>query len=91
MSRSLRQRIEWLEGDWGNKGTPDMMIMATCPIPEADLPLSAETIERWLAEGLAHIVFRGHTVFYDGGESHPLTLEEWQTETAPGDTDKSVR
>ena len=23
MSRSLRQRIEWLEGDRGNQGTPD--------------------------------------------------------------------
>jgi hypothetical protein len=32
MSRSLRQRIERLEGDQGRPGTPNI-IVATCPIP----------------------------------------------------------
>lgn len=83
MSRSLRQRIEWLEGDRGSQGTPDM-VMAACPIPEADLSLGGtETVERWLAEGFAHIVFRGHVVLYDGGNNHPLTVEEWLAEHSP--------
>jgi hypothetical protein len=30
-----------------------MMTMVSCPIPGADLPLCSETIERWLADGLA--------------------------------------
>jgi hypothetical protein len=54
------------------------VIVATCPIPETDLPLRPKTIERWLADGLAHIAFKGHAVFYDGGRHHPLTIEEWQ-------------
>ena len=56
-------------GRWGNQGTPEV-VLASCPIPETDLPLRPETIERCLAGGLAHIVFRGHAVLYDGGESH---------------------
>jgi hypothetical protein len=33
----MRQRIEKLEGNRDNQGTPDV-IVATCPIPETDLP-----------------------------------------------------
>jgi hypothetical protein len=76
MTRGLRQRIEKLEGDLGDQSTPNV-IVATCPIPERDRPFGPETIERWLAEGLAHIAFRGHAVLYDGGRGHPLTIEEW--------------
>jgi hypothetical protein len=77
MTRGLRQRIEKLEGDGGNQSTPNV-IVATCPIPDSDLPVGPETIERWLADGHAHIAFRGHAVFYDGGRRQPLTIEEWQ-------------
>ena len=47
MSGSLRQRIERLEGERGNKETPHV-IVATCPIPESDLPLrfDARTVAR---------------------------------------------
>jgi hypothetical protein len=77
MSRSFRQRIERLEGDRGNQETPHR-IVATCPIPESDLPLRFDTIERWLSAGLAHGAFRGHAVLYNGGRDHPLTIDEWQ-------------
>lgn len=89
MSRSLQQRIEKLEGDRGSQGIPDV-IVATCPIPDSDRPLRPETIERWLAAGLAHIAFRGRAVFYDGGRIRPLTIEEWQAQHCIGDSDKSV-
>lgn len=84
MTRELRQRIEKLEGDRGIQGTPSVII-ATCPIPEANLPLGPETIGRWLAAGLAHVAFRGHAVLYDGGRRHPLTVEEWQARHCPID------
>jgi hypothetical protein len=73
LTRGLKQRIQKLEGDRGNQGTPATSV-ATCPIPETDLPLRPETIERWLAAGLAHIAFRGHVVLYDGGQRHPSRL-----------------
>ncbi|MET4801221.1 hypothetical protein ABIA96_003800 [Bradyrhizobium sp. LB11.1] len=76
MTRKLRQRIEKLEGGRG-QGTPNVVV-AICPIPETDLPLRLETVEQWLAAGLAHIAFRGHVVLYDGGRRHPLSVEEWQ-------------
>jgi hypothetical protein len=81
MSRSLRQRIERLEGDQVRPGIPHI-IVATCPIP-GDGPPTAETVERWLADGVAHIAFRGHAVLYDGGRRHPLTIEEWQALHCP--------
>jgi hypothetical protein len=59
------------------------VVVATCPIPESDLPLRPDTIERWLAAGLAHIAFKGHAVFYDGGRRLPLTVEEWQSLYCP--------
>ncbi len=101
MSRSLRQRIERLEGDRGNQDvfrhgirTPVFgvigirptpidnqempnVVVATCPIPEADLPLRVGTIERWLAAGLAHIAFKGHAVLYNGGRRQQFTVDEW--------------
>jgi hypothetical protein len=76
VSRSLRQRIERLEGDRGNRGTPSVVV-AICPIPATDLPLRLETIDRWLADGVAHIAFGGHAVLYDAGQ-RPLTVSEWQ-------------
>jgi hypothetical protein len=82
MSRSLRQRIERLEGDQGRPGTPNI-IVATCPIPGDGQPPTMETVERWLADGLAHIAFRGHAVLYNGGRIHPLTIEEWQALHCP--------
>jgi hypothetical protein len=85
MSRGLRQRIEKLEGDRGNQGTPDV-IVATCPIPDSDLPLRLETIERWLADGHAHMAFKGHAIFYEGGRRRPLTIEEWKKQYCIGET-----
>lgn len=82
MTRGLRQRIEKLEDSRGSQGTPDVVV-AICPIPETDLPLRLETVEQWLAAGLAHVAFRGHAVFYDGGRRHPLTVEEWQSLHCP--------
>jgi hypothetical protein len=79
MTRGLRQRIEKLEDNRGSQGTPDVVV-AICPIPETDLPLRLETVEQWLAAGLAHVAFRGHAVLYDGGRRHPLTIEEWQAQ-----------
>ena len=73
----------------GDPGTPDM-VLASCPIPEIDLPLTPETIERRMADGLAHIAF-GHTVLYDSGESHPLTLEEWWRSTALRSTRRDTK
>lgn len=82
MTRGLRQRIEKLEGDRGNQGTPNV-IVAICPIPESDLPLGPTTIERWLVAGLAHVAFKGHAVLYDGGRRGPLTIDEWEARHAP--------
>ncbi|MET4487650.1 hypothetical protein [Bradyrhizobium sp. LA7.1] len=82
MTRALRQRIEKLEGDRGNQGTPNVVV-AICPLPETDLPLGPATIERWLAAGLAHVAFRGHAVLYDSGRRHPLTTEEWLAHHTP--------
>jgi hypothetical protein len=82
MTRGLRQRIEKLEGNRGNQGTPNV-IVAKCPIPESDLPLRRETIEGWLSAGLAHVAFRGHAVLYDGGRRRPLMIEEWQALHCP--------
>ena len=79
MSRGLRQRLEKLEGNRGNGGTPKV-IAATCPIPDSDHPPSTETIERWMASGVAHIAFKGRAVLYDGGRRHPLTIEQWQAQ-----------
>jgi hypothetical protein len=77
MSRGLRQRIQKLEGGLGNQAIPNV-IVATCPIPDSDLPLCTASIERWLESGVAHVAFKGHAVFYDGGRRHPLTIEQWQ-------------
>lgn len=79
MTRKLRQRIEKLEGGRGSQGTPNV-IVATCPIPGSEQPPTAETVQRWLRTGLAHIAFRGHAVLYDGGRRHSLTIEEWQSQ-----------
>jgi hypothetical protein len=89
MSRGLRQRIEKLEGDQGYQSTPNIVV-ATCPIPDSDRPLCLVTIERWLADGLAHLAFRGHAVLYDGGRRHPLTIEEWQAQHSIQEPEKSV-
>jgi hypothetical protein len=70
MTRSLRQRIDRLEGDQGRPGIPNI-IVATCPIPGDGQPPTMETVERWLADGLAHIAFRGHAVLYNGGRTDP--------------------
>jgi hypothetical protein len=85
MSRTLRHRIERLEDDRGRPGIP-RVIVATCPIPDDEKPPARETVERWLADGVAHIAFKGHAVFYDGGRSHPLTIEEWHTRYCIGVT-----
>jgi hypothetical protein len=89
MSRSLRQRIERLEGDQGRPGIPHI-IVATCPIPGDGKAPTMKTVERWLADGLAHIAFRGHAVLYNGGRTRPLAIEEWQAQHCTGDADKSV-
>ena len=81
MSRSLSQRLERLEGDRGNQERPNVVV-AICPIPERDLPLRPDTIDRWLADGVAHIAFRGHAVLYDAGQRRPLTVPEWQEKFA---------
>jgi hypothetical protein len=47
MSRSLRQRIEWLEGDRGNQDTPDT-IVASCP-DTGDRPAAASGNHRTVA------------------------------------------
>ena len=67
------------------------MVLASCLIPETDLPLRSETIERWLADGLARISFRGRAVLYDGGNSDPLTLEERQAEYSPRVTRRDTK
>lgn len=82
MTRGLRQRIEKLEDSQGSQGIPDV-VFAISPIPESDLPLRQETVEQWLAAGLAHVAFKRHAVFYDGGRRHPLTIEEWQEMNCP--------
>lgn len=79
MSRTLRHRIERLEGDRGRPGTPHV-IVATCPIPGDDKLPTGETVEQWLATGVARIAFKGHAVFYDAGGRRPLSVEEWQTQ-----------
>ena len=80
MSRGLRQRIERLEDDRGGPGIP-LVIVATCPIPDDEKkPPTMPTVEQWLADGVAHIAFRGHAVLYDGGRRRPLTMEEWQAQ-----------
>ena len=56
--------MEKLEGDRGKQSSPNIVV-ATCSIPG-------------LADGLAHLAFRGHAVLYDGGRRHPLTIEQWQ-------------
>ncbi|MGY4433156.1 hypothetical protein ACVWWO_005633 [Bradyrhizobium sp. F1.13.1] len=84
MTRSLRQRIQQLEGEHVRPGTPDV-IVATCPIPGSEQSPTAETVQQWLKDGLAHIAFRGHAVLYDGGRRHPLTVEEWQARYCPMD------
>jgi hypothetical protein len=89
MTRSLRLRIERLEGDQGRAGIPQV-IVATCPMPDDGRPLSTETVERWLANGVAHIAFKGHAVLYNGGRRKPLTIEEWQAQHCTEDADKSV-
>ena len=85
MTRSLRQRIERLESDQGPAGIPHI-IVATCPIPDNEKPPTTETVERWLAAGVAHIAFKGHAIFYDGGRRHPLTIEEWKKQYCIGET-----
>ena len=84
MSRTLRHRIQRLEDDGGRPGIPHV-IVATCPIPDDEKPPARETVEQWLADGVAHIAFKGHAVFYDGGRRHPLTTtEEWQKQYCIG-------
>jgi hypothetical protein len=82
MSRSLKHRIERLEGHHDRPGTPSV-IVATCPIPDDEHPPSTETIERWLADGRAHVAFKGHTVLYDGGRGK-LTIDEWKAQYCGG-------
>jgi len=48
----MRQRIEWLKGDRGHQGTPDMCGLMS-DTGDRHLPLSSETIER---DGLARIL-----------------------------------
>jgi hypothetical protein len=79
MTRSLGQRIERLEGDQGRTGIPHV-IVATCPIPDDEKPPTTETVEQWLADGVAHITFKGHAVLYNDGRSEPLSIEEWQAQ-----------
>jgi hypothetical protein len=90
MSRTLRHRSERLEDHRGRPGIP-RVIVATCPIPDDDKPQPAETVEQWLADGVAHIAFKGHAVLYNGGRSRPLTIEEWQAAHCIGGAGKSAR
>ncbi len=80
MSRDLKKRIAKLE-EIDRPGVPSVVV-AMCPLPEDEKP-TAETIQKWLAAGVAHIAFRGHAILYDGGRRHPLTIEEWQALHCP--------
>ena len=37
----------------------------------ATISLQSETVEQWLAAGVAHIAFKGHAVLYHGGRGPP--------------------
>ncbi len=69
---ALKRRIELIERGYDRPGIPGVVI-ATLPLPCAP---TAELIEQWLADGVAHIAFRGHAVMYDGGE-RDLSVDEW--------------
>ncbi|MDP2296697.1 MAG: hypothetical protein Q8M24_14705 [Pseudolabrys sp.] len=46
--------------------------------------MTAETTDRWLRDGLAHIGFGGRVIIYDGGRrNNPITVEEWEARYAP--------
>jgi hypothetical protein len=43
-----------------------------------------------LVDGVAHIAFKGHAVFYDAGRRHPLTAEEWQKQYCIGEAGRGA-
>ena len=72
---SLHRRLERLEASQGNTQTPHL-ILSSCPMPD-ETPLPG-VIDRWLDGGIAHIGFKGRAVLYDGGETDPLTEQQWR-------------
>jgi hypothetical protein len=72
-SANFRNRVERLEAS----RCPDAgkLIISACPLPD-DAPTN-ETINDWLADGVAH-TSRGRVIFYDGGEVGPLSEEQWR-------------
>jgi hypothetical protein len=75
MMRSIRHRLGRLEQAHAPQGIPNA-IFSNVALPDGSY--TAETVERWISDGLAHIAFNGRAVFYDGGEREPLTVEQWQ-------------
>ncbi|MDO8874519.1 MAG: hypothetical protein Q7V40_00255 [Pseudolabrys sp.] len=81
MSRSIETRLARLEEARGVREAP-RLIFGSEALP--DEPLTAETTDRWLRDGLAHIGFGGRVIIYDGGRrNNPITVEEWEARYAP--------
>ncbi|MDO8875883.1 MAG: hypothetical protein Q8M24_18605 [Pseudolabrys sp.] len=79
MSRSIETRLARLEEARGVREAPHL-VFGSEPLP--DEPLTDETVERWIKNGMAHIA--SGVIFYDGGEPGPLTMDEWEARYAPG-------
>jgi hypothetical protein len=72
---ALRIRVERLEASQAGTETPNL-ILSSCPMPHD--PPTAAAIEGWLADGLAHVAFRGRAILYDGGAPDPLDEQQWR-------------
>jgi hypothetical protein len=73
MKRSLLNRIDRLERARASSGP--LLIVSFEPLPDAP---TAETVERWLEEGLARRCQGArHVVIFNGGQP-PMTTDQWE-------------
>jgi hypothetical protein len=71
---AFRSRVERLEASRAGSETPNL-ILSSCPMPD-DAP-TADAVERWLADGVAHVAFNGRAILYDGGIGS-VDEEQWR-------------
>jgi hypothetical protein len=72
---NLRSRLHRIEASQPETATPNL-ILASCPMQNENP--TADVIERWLDDGLAHIAFGGRAILYDHGETDLIDEQQWR-------------
>lgn len=73
--RSVQYRLEKLEAARLPAGSVDCVIGL---VPLSDESVDQGVIQQWIDDGLVQV--GGGYILYTGGESYPVTIEEWEAQ-----------